>query len=552
MESRQLSLLPTEEEEDRRIDAEHAAPPSPPREAGSETEALSGRSLVALWAVALVPRFYYLFALSNPENAGDGWYGDTYHHWQIAYLTKEVGFSAPGGPRLWDLKGLEYFWGVLHPLLLVGLFYFTGSIDIIVARLVSLFFGALVVVLIFLLCRRYWGSWVAAAAAGFAALAPTSIFNDGSGMLEPLGVAFCLLGIWLWPKRGVWTGVAWALASMARAEAWIFSLGLVVATFLRREEVRQRLPMLLAWAAGMLLYMKVMLDATGNPIYPVWWNFLANAYGWWEFRPQLTPEQVAVRPVLGVLLALAAAGLAWTLWKRPRGYLLLTFGFGYWVFATGMLGFTAYLKSWESWFWMIRFWAFPYEFLAVIAAVALFSRLARPLALGVVAAALIAVQVEWVPILAQYHTTDQTWSQSVESGRYLGELYNRAEYRGGALNLPPDKPALTYTLARYGRVEGKHLVGQLYDPFYYLPAGYAYADHPQAAGTLLECWLDKTGTRLWAVDRQSTNYIQFVGDHPEWFQKVGEIEIYDWTIYGVSVPRPAQADCQAAARAAGR
>src|SRR5712692_1880720 len=502
MESRQLSLLPTEEEEDRRIDAEHAAPPSPPREAGSETEALSGRSLVALWAVALVPRFYYLFALSNPENAGDGWYGDTYHHWQIAYLTKEIGLSAPGGPRLWDLKGLEYFWGVLHPLLLVGLFYFTGSIDIIVARLVSLFFGALVVVLIFLLCRRYWGSWVAAAAAGFAALVPTSIFNDGSGMLEPLGVAFCLLGIWLWPKRGVWTGVAWALASMARAEAWIFSLGLVVATFLRREEVRQRLPMLLAWAAGMLL-------------------------------------------------VVSAAGLAWTLWKRPRGYLLLTFGFGYWVFATGMLGFTAYLKSWESWFWMIRFWAFPYEFLAVIAAVALFSRLARPLALGVVAAALIAVQVEWVPILAQYHTTDQTWSQSVESGRYLGELYNRAEYRGGALNLPPDKPALTYTLARYGRVEGKHLVGQLYDPFYYLPAGYAYADHPQAAGTLLECWLDKTGTRLWAVDRQSTNYIQFVGDHPEWFQKVGEIEIYDWTIYGVSVPRPAQADCQVAARAAG-
>ncbi|HLQ60957.1 MAG TPA: hypothetical protein VK131_03750, partial [Candidatus Acidoferrales bacterium] len=69
MASRQLSLLPDEEEEDRRIDAEHAAPSSPPREAGSETEALSGRSLVALWAVALVPRFYYLFSLSNPENA---------------------------------------------------------------------------------------------------------------------------------------------------------------------------------------------------------------------------------------------------------------------------------------------------------------------------------------------------------------------------------------------------------------------------------------------------------------------------------------------------
>ena len=66
-----------------------------------------------------------------------------------------------------------------------------------------------------------------------------------------------------------------------------------------------------------------------------------------RFR-QLTPEQRAVQPVLGLFLLAAVAGLAWTLWKRPHGYLLLTFGFGYWVFVAGMLGFSAYLKSWGT------------------------------------------------------------------------------------------------------------------------------------------------------------------------------------------------------------
>jgi len=73
-----------------------------------------------LLLIALLPRLIYLFAISNPENAGDGLYTDVYQHWQIAYLTKEIGLSH--GLRLWDLKGVEYFWGSLHPIVLVILF----------------------------------------------------------------------------------------------------------------------------------------------------------------------------------------------------------------------------------------------------------------------------------------------------------------------------------------------------------------------------------------------------------------------------------------------
>src|SRR5207302_6266005 len=104
-----------------------------------------------LAAVAAVPRLLYMSVFSNPENPGP--YGDVWHHWQIAYLTKEIGLSAPGGARLWDLKGLDYIWGILHPLLMVAIFDLTGSVDIILDRLVSLVCGVAAIVLLFHLCR---------------------------------------------------------------------------------------------------------------------------------------------------------------------------------------------------------------------------------------------------------------------------------------------------------------------------------------------------------------------------------------------------------------
>ena len=73
------------------------------------------RVWIALVAAgALIPRLAYLFLFTDPENAGHG-FTDAYHHWQIAYLTKEIGLSAPGGPRLWDLKGLDYICRHVRP-----------------------------------------------------------------------------------------------------------------------------------------------------------------------------------------------------------------------------------------------------------------------------------------------------------------------------------------------------------------------------------------------------------------------------------------------------
>jgi hypothetical protein len=548
------NLLPDEEDDELRMASEET-------EAAAATElaprALPRWAIAGVWAVALLPRLYALFFLTDPENPGDGWHGDVYHHWQIAYLTKEIGLADPNGPRLWDLKGLEYFWGVLHPLLLVALFTVTGSVDVLLARLLSVFFGAMVVVLVFALCRRHWGLQVAIAGGLFAALLPTSVFIDSTGFLEPMGIALVLLGIWLWPKRGLWTGVAWALASMARAEAWIFSLGMLVATYFRRAHQRERLLATIAWVVLIAAYMKVLLDRTGDAIYPVYWNLLANIFGKWEFAPSLTSSQLAVRPWLVALMLAGLAGLGWTLWKRPPSRMFLTFGFGYLAYTGLSLGLTAYLKSWVWWFWQERFFLFPYEFGGVLLAILLLStaprRLGRrivPLSWALVGLALLSVQAEWPPILSLYDATRTTWSESQAAATQLMNVYNQPPYLGRVLNIPPDKPAMFYAMVEYHGFQGRNVVGQLYDPFYYFP-NFSYAQHPDVGDTLIQCWLTSTHTRLWAADPSKVPYLGVIAHHPDWFTELGTVTQYGWLIEDVHVPAVSPAECSSANRSAG-
>ena len=501
-------------------DEEDEAPE--PQQSGAERPRLHWAWTAGIAVLAAVPRLLYVFVFTDPENPGVRRYGDVWHHWQIAYLSKEVGLTAPGGPRLWDLKGLDYFWGILHPLLMVAVFDVTGSIDIVLNRLVSLVFGVVVIVFVFHLVRRYWGTHAALGAALIGSLIPTSVMNDASGMLEPLGVALCLAGLVAWPRRGFASGLAFGLATMARAEAWLFGLGMVMAAFFKREGRQQRILLVTGFAAVMLLYMKVLNDKTGNPIYPLWWNFFANAVGKWEFTP-VSPDQAAVRPILGAGLVISAAGLARSLWRRPASYMLLTFGFGYWVFVCGMLGFTSYLASWVWWMPITRVFAFPYVFAGILFAVLAlwfgprrFGPRFMPVGWGLVAAALLVAQLAWIPIHTEFGPSEVEWQAIKAEGVQLGAWYNTSPYEGHALAVPSDRPDITYVLARYGGVEGKHLVSEMYAP-----------DH------LSPCWFAGTDVRLIAVDDAFTPRIQ---ENPSWFTPVGTMAEARWTVYSVNAP----------------
>ena len=521
----------------------------------TEQTPLLKRWVAVVTALALVPRLGYLFVISDPENAGQG-FTDAYHHWQIAYLTKEIGLSH--GPRLWDLKGLEYFWGLVHPVLMNLLFFGTGSVDIVLARLLSLAAGTFAVVLIFLLCNRYWGVQVALAASVFAALSPASVFNDDAGMVEPIAIALLLLGIWLTPKRGFWAGVAWGLAAMARVEAWLFAAGLVTAWVIGRPSATLRLPLVAGWALVMGFYVKFLFDHTGNPIYPLYENFQVVALGSTEANIVPTPEQQLLRIPLAVIVLVSAAGLTWALWKRPPSFLLLTYGFGYWVFQAGTLGFTHYLNHSSE--WMERRFEFPLDFAAILVAVALFkylprARVQRPAAWIVSAAALIGMQLFWVPIQQAYAATEPSYQHEQSVGRVIGQAYAGAG-RGGAIGVPADQPTLVYTMVRDGGVPGAQIVSEFYDPFYYLPPGYSYADHKEIVGPLLQCWLANAHIRLLLIPPASAfnasvpGYDAFIADNPQWFSDTGVQVDPGFVLVAVRVQAPSPGVCSVAAKAA--
>jgi hypothetical protein len=542
-------ILPSEEEEDRRLDHRNVAAAEPDPKLPSMNWAWTA----ALATTAAIPRLLYLFVFSDPENPGLGVYDDVWHHWQIAYLTKEVGLTAAGGPRLWDLKGLEYVWGPIHPLLMVAIFTVTGSIDIVLNRLVSLVFGVVVVVLVFHLCRRYWGTQVAIAAALFATLLPTSVMTDASGMVEPLAVALSLLGLWAWSRgKGFWSGVALALAAVARAEEWIFSSGLLIAAWLGRRSWQRYFPLIAGFAAVMLIYMKVLLDRTGNPIYPFYWNFFGVAAGRWG-AGSTSASQEGVRPFLIALLLASLIGLAWTLWKRPASYMLLTFGFGYWVFITGTYGLTAALSGWQWWIPFTRRFEFPVLFAAVLLVVLAllwaprrFGKKALAAGWIVTAATLVGAQLAWLPIAQAFGPTEAPWRASMADSRQLGAWYNLPPYAGHALAVPADRPDITYGLARFGGVEGKHLVSEMYDPFSYLPSGGTFLDNQATVSTLVACWLGDTDTRMIAFRNDNANYGLLVSYNPSWFVRLGSMTATGWTVVGVNAPRPSAADCRAA------
>lgn len=550
-----MKLLPRMLAEEDELDRQPPEADDALRSAALGTAGPRRRWVVLVAIGALVPRLTYLFVFSNPENAGQG-FTDAYHHWQIAYLTKEIGLSH--GPRLWDLRGYEYVWGPLHPLLMNLLFFATGSVDIVVARLLSLAFGSLAVVLIFLLCHRYWGMPVAIAASAFAALSPASLFNDDAGMVEPIAIALLLLGIWLTPKRGFWAGVAWGCAAMARVEAWLFGAGLVVAWVLGRRSAAQRLPLLAGWVLVIGLYLKFLLDQTGSAFYALYWNFQFVALGSQETTSALTADQQLLRIPLAAVVIVSAAGLAWSLWKRPASYLLLTYGFGYWVFQAGTIGFTHYLHHTSE--WMERRFEFPLDFAAILGAVLLFKLLPkwqprlRSTGWVVAAVVLLTIQAYWSPIQNAYAATEAGFQAEVQLGRAIGDVYNRPEFKGGVIGVPGDSPTLVYTMVRYGGVPGDRLTSEFYDPFYYLPSGYQYADHKQVAGMLMQCWLAKTHMRLLIVPPTNAfnasvpDYLAFISDNQSWFGQPSDQLGEGFAIFAVQVPAPSAAECAQAAR----
>lgn len=477
-----------------------------------------------VFLLALTPRLYFLYT-HDPQNPGFDWYGDVYHHWQIAYLSKTVGFKH-GFLQLWDLKGMEYFWGLLHPLASIFLFTITGSIDIILIRLLSIVPSSLVVALVFLLVKRDFNASAAWASALFLAFFPVILFSDTIGMQEPLGLALLLGGILAWPRYGWLTGFLWGLASMERTEYWLFTAALVFAALLdKRKKAKSgaKAGLFFSWLAVIIFYMKYLATWTGNYVYPIYWNFLASVVGQWfkkGVEPYL-PHEYALEVKLagGTIFFLAAIVVLWLLKQRRRYYLWFLLGFFNLGFVGFMFSFAAYSWGYIDRFIVDRLFAWPYGFLGILLSIFLLYvlpdkfKLWGKLKLGwlIWLVVLSASMLFWLPINHYFTLAQKPWPWAIE----LAEITARHWDKEGKILVPENMPHYVYALVRYQGVKGEQIIGQMFDPYYYIEED-PYENWSENREKILS-WFKKENIQLMVFSGRG-EYEELIEREPQYFK----------------------------------
>lgn len=488
--------------------------------------------VLLIFVIAFVTRAYVLFRVTDPQNAGaEVWYSDVYHHWQIAYLTKEIGVHQ-GFLRLWDLKGMEYFWGLGHPLISMLLMTITGSSNILVTRLLSVGMGSLGLVFLFLIVKRSWGTVAGLGVALIGIANPVGMFSDASGMTEPLGIAMMLGGIYFFPRFPILTGLMLVYASITRAEYWLLSLVVLFGMLIVKTASEKKPALLVSYFIPILLYMKYLLDWTGNVIYPIWWNFLGNAAGKWQAAILPSGEQLAIQKVYWVIVGISLIGMLITLWKKPKETALLFFGFGNWLIWGVIIGMSSYLLSYLPRFWVDRIMLWPYLFVAVLIAVFFLHTLPNIFRIkilqilisiiGIIVVIIIASasQLLWTPINYYYEPSRKHW----DNIRLIADVFGASDTKKGKVLVPEDWPDYIYMLVNYEGVSGKRIVGQMYDPFYYMGDINEVYDNWGENRSRIKDFFQKENITYLIYKEGRERYEMLLKKEPTWFTLIKKID----------------------------
>jgi hypothetical protein len=272
--------------------------------------------------VGLAIRLFNLFFITPVDFR---W--ESYHYWQIAYYTLHVGTKHF---RMWDLGGMEYFWGPLPIWIQSILLWIFRTKSMVPFRFFNTLIGCATIFLAYRIGLRYGDSTSAKISAVIAAVNPILIYNNIIGMEETLGVFFILLSLLVINDRWVYGGIFLGLASLCRIEFWPLSFGIIITIFLfeRGKIGSQWFSVLIGWMMVLVPYMIHLQLVTGNAIYPFYWNFLGNVAGVWS------PWYVSpfIRSIFGLVLVATIVGYFALLRYRERvgeGYILLITALGF-------------------------------------------------------------------------------------------------------------------------------------------------------------------------------------------------------------------------------
>ncbi len=393
---------------------------------------------IILISVAFIIRFVALFFITPIDFR---W--ESYHYWQIAFYTLRVGINYG---RMWDLGGMEYFWGPFPILTQSFLLYLLGTTSMLPFRILSGIIGSATVYLVYIVAKRqinYTAGFLAAVAT---MLFPLLIFNSVIGMEETMGAFFIILALNFFKRRAFLFGFFLGLASLCRIEFWPLSVGLCASYWIFGKDSTGMFESIFGWLTPMVPYFIHVRGTTGDPFYAFYWNFIGNIAGVW------TPWYVdpTVRALFGVILVGSIAGLLLMLRRRGKvqGYMLYALFLGFLAYhgLTYVIGGLAPLFD--------RFFILD----AIIGFILVGRYVARiPYRKAVGAGVCILVASSMIYVAPYYVSLQSDILGLYQIADAIGPVYD-----GGTILC--DMPMITYRLVDHWHISYEKILGTLYMP----------------------------------------------------------------------------------------
>ncbi len=215
------------------------------------------------------------------------WNSDSYHHWQISYLSLRIGFPRW---RMWDLNGCELYWGLVPHLVQAALLSIFSTTTILPYRALNVLLGGVNACLVYLIGRDNFDRGVGLYSGLLLALYPVAAVFDIIAMQETLALAFALSSIYMFKARPGWSGVLLALACQSRIEYWLASIIFVLGVALIDRLSTETQPFIVGWFGATSFFCLLFRHWTSNPVYPLYWS-LYNVFGGWTERGRGLPFQ---------------------------------------------------------------------------------------------------------------------------------------------------------------------------------------------------------------------------------------------------------------------
>lgn len=238
---------------------------------------IQNRWVLSVFILAFLARLYVLWM--TPID----WNWDSYHHWQIAYYTLHIGARQF---RMWDLTGMEYFWGVVPHLIEAILLWLLRTSSMLPFRIINIILGSASSALVFKIGEDKFNWRVGIFSGVLVALASPFTVFDITGLGDTLATFFVLASIYVTDSRPFLSGIFLGLGCQSRIEFWgIAALYFFFLTIYRRFKhsggrIDYFFSKLTAWFLIMVTFFIFFYAKTGNPFYPFYWSIYNTVGGY--------------------------------------------------------------------------------------------------------------------------------------------------------------------------------------------------------------------------------------------------------------------------------